>query len=270
MHFERLELPPTADFHAHLRDGALMETLFHNDMIRKGGVDTIYVMVCDRAFLQCLANTRKPNLLPPITTVAAAVSYRERLQRLAPNIHFLITLYLHPSITPDTIAEAARAQISGVKYYPAGVTTNSQEGVSDIEQHFPVLKAMEEHNLVLNLHGEVPNTPPNAVDNSEGEPVTIHNAEARFLPTLQQLHAAFPRLRIVLEHCSTRAALDAVRSCGPTVAATITAHHLWMTVDQCCGDAFSFCKPVAKTIDDRIALVRAVVETGTDKFFFGM
>jgi len=181
-----------------------------------------------------------------------------------------MTLFLHPSITPTTIADAARAQISGVKYYPANATTNSQDGVLDLEQHFPVFKAMEAHNLVLNLHGEVPNTSPTAFVNADSiDTVTVLNAETMFLPMLYKLHAAFPRLRIVLEHLSTREALDAIRACGPTVAATITAHHLWMTVDQCCGDAFSFCKPIAKQMQDRIALVRAVVERGTGKFLFG-
>lgn len=181
-----------------------------------------------------------------------------------------MTLFLHPTITPAVIAEAAAAQISGVKYYPANATTNSQEGVVDLEQYFPVLQAMEAHNLVLNLHGEVPNiTLADRVSVEGIESVAEMNAETMFLPMLRKLHMAFPQLRIVLEHCSTRKALDAVRSCGPTVAATITAHHLWMTADQCCGDPYSFCKPVAKTIHDRKALLRAVVEQGTDKFFFG-
>ncbi len=174
-----------------------------------------------------------------------------------------MTLYLHPSITPATIAEAARASISGVKAYPAGVTTNSHAGVLDWEQYYPVFEAMQTHDLVLNLHGEVPST------GASTDEVTVLNAEPLFLPTLLKLHADFPRLRIVLEHCTTREALEAVRACGPTVGATITAHHLWMTVDDVCGDVFNFCKPVAKTAVDRIALVRAVVEAGTGKFFFG-
>lgn len=111
-----------------------------------------------------------------------------------------MTLFLHPSITPTTIAEAARAQISGVKYYPANATTNSQDGVIDLEQHFPVFKAMEEHNLVLNLHGEVPNASPTAFVNADGiDTVTALNAETMFFPMLYKLHAAFPRLRIILE-----------------------------------------------------------------------
>ena len=176
-----------------------------------------------------------------------------------------MTLYLHPSITPDTIADAAESGIAGVKAYPAGVTTNSQAGVLDWQQFYPVFEAMQTHDLVLNLHGEVPGT---ALVVGEDD-ISVLNAEALFMPTLHKIHKDFPKLRIVLEHCTSRDALEAVRSCGPTVGATITAHHLWMTVDDWCGDVFNFCKPVAKTKVDRIALLRAAVDGGNGKFFFG-
>ncbi|KAL8816382.1 MAG: hypothetical protein Q9223_004596 [Gallowayella weberi] len=114
---------------------------------------------------------------------------------------------------------------------------------------------MQEHNLVLNLHGETPE-------------VAVLKAEAAFVPTLQKLHATFPKLRIVLEHVSTREGIEAVRKCGPTVAATITAHHLWSTTENAEQDAHSFCKPIAKTLEDRIALLQAAVD-GSGKFFFG-
>ena len=182
-----------------------------------------------------------------------------------------MTLYLHSSITAQTIADAAAAGIVGVKAYPAGVTTNSQDGVLDLQSYYHIFEAMQTHHMVLNLHGEVPSTPSVALGTTDEaeRAVTVLNAEPMFLPTLHKLHAKFPDLRIVLEHCSTRQALEAVRACGPTVAATITAHHLWMTVDNWCGDVFNFCKPVAKTPADRVALVQAVVEQG-GKFFFGM
>lgn len=175
-----------------------------------------------------------------------------------------MTLYLHPSITPDTIKEAAQAKIYGVKAYPAGVTTNSQAGVLDWEQYYPIFQAMSDSGLTLNLHGEVPR--PSSTD---GEEVTVMTAESLFLPTLLKIHKDFPHLKIVLEHCTTRQALETVKECGPTVAATITAHHLWITVDDVCGDVFNFCKPVAKTTVDRVALLNAAV-SGNSKFFFGM
>ncbi|KAI9677212.1 MAG: hypothetical protein M1829_002786 [Trizodia sp. TS-e1964] len=249
----KLSLPPTTDFHVHLRDDALMRLV--TPTIEDGGVDTVYVM---------------PNLQPPITSVAAAISYRKRLQSLAPNVTFLMTLYLDKTITPTTIAEAAAAGIVGLKSYPAGVTTHSEGGMLDYQSYYPIFEAMQKHDLVLNLHGEVPSTPFSGFHTAGQEPATVLNAEPKFLPILHSLHADFPNLRIVLEHCTTKEAIDAVVKCGPTVAGTITAHHLWLTVDDWCGDSFNFCKPVAKTPTDRLALLKAVVdEAGHGKFFFG-
>ena len=141
-----------------------------------------------------IANASKPNLQPPITTVAAALSYRDRLQSFAPDVTLLMTLYLDKSTTPTTIAEVAHAGIVVVKVYPAGVTTNSEAGVLDFQSCYPVFEAMQEHDLVLNLHGEVPST--SSCDfltaGSRGT-VTVLNAETMFLPTLHKLHNDFPR-----------------------------------------------------------------------------
>jgi dihydroorotase len=210
---------------------------------------------------ELLSNYVKPNLIPPISTVAAAVKYREELKALDPSIEYLMTLYLNPSLTVSDIAAAAKAGISGVKSYPKGVTTNSDSGVISYEQYYPLFEAMQEHDLVLNLHGEVPSS---ANDPS----ITVLSAEAAFLPTLISLHKRFPKLRIVLEHCTTEAAVNAVLSCGPTVAATLTAHHLYITIDDWAADAYSFCKPVAKLPSDRDALIGAAL-SGNPKFFFG-
>ncbi|KAL9032651.1 MAG: hypothetical protein Q9180_006380 [Flavoplaca navasiana] len=236
---EQVELRATADLHCHLRQDAMMHLV--TPYIEKGGCDTALVM---------------PNLQPPITQVSQALAYHEALSRIAPGVKFLMTLYLHPTVTPDVIAAAGQSKIVyGVNLYPAGFTTNSQDGVLDIEQYYPVFEAMQAHDLVLNLHGETPD-------------VEVLKAEAAFVPTLHRLHAAFPRLRIVLEHVSTAQGVEAVRQCGPTVAATITAHHLFMTTENAEQDVHSFCKPIAKTLEDRIALLRAVVD-GSGKFFFG-
>lgn len=171
-----------------------------------------------------------------------------------------MSLYLHPHISPDTVIEAVKAGITGIKSYPHGVTTHSDDGVMDYEQFYPVFEEMERQNMLLNLHGELPP--------SAGEDITVLSAEEKFLPTLLDLHRRFPKLRIVLEHCTTAAAIKAVQSCGPTVAATITAHHLFMIVDDWAGDPHCFCKPVAKLPSDRRALLRAAV-SGDPKFFFG-
>ena len=114
--------------------------------------------------------------------------------------------------------------------------------------------------MILNLHGELPP--------SAGQDVTVLNAEEAFLPTLLDLHRRFPKLRIILEHCTSAAAIKAVQSCGSNVAATITAHHLFIIVDDWAGDPHSFCKPVAKLPSDRRALLKAAV-SGDPKFFFG-
>lgn len=169
-----------------------------------------------------------------------------------------MSLYLHPSITPETIVEAKRAGIRGVKSYPAGVTTNSSSGVVDYASFFPVFAEMERQDMILNLHGESPS----------GGNVTVLNAEESFLPTFLGLHKGFPKLRIIFEHCTTAAAIKAVLACGPSVAATITAHHLFLIVDDWAGDAFNYCKPVAKTPQDREALLKAAA-SGSPKFFLG-
>ena len=137
---------------------------------------------------------------------------------------------------------------------------------------------MEEHGLVLNIHGEVPFSQtkkgPTSNINKDSEAVSVLNAELRFLPTLHKIHAAFPKLKVVLEHCTTAAALEAVAQCGPTVGASVTAHHLWITTDDVVGDPFLFCKPVAKSHLDRVALLKAAMgqmgEQLRGKVFFGM
>ncbi|KKY25072.1 putative homodimeric type [Phaeomoniella chlamydospora] len=169
-----------------------------------------------------------------------------------------MSLYLHPSITPEVIVEAKEAGIRGVKSYPAGVTTNSAAGVVDYVQFYPVFSEMEKQGLVLNLHGECP----------PADDISVMNAEERFLPTLLDLHRRFPNLRIILEHCTTEAAIKAVQSCGPTVAATLTAHHLFLTISDVVGQPLNFCKPVAKLPEDRLALVKAAA-SGNPKFFLG-
>ncbi|KJZ80305.1 hypothetical protein HIM_00155 [Hirsutella minnesotensis 3608] len=238
---QRLELPPAADMHVHLRQAELMDLVVPT--ITKGGVDTVFVM---------------PNLMPPLTTVDRVIEYQTKLKSIAPNVHFLMSLFLHPSVTPQVIAQAAAAGITGVKMYPQGGTTNSDSGVADLEAFYDTFAAMEQHDMVLNLHGEV-------LESLAPAGVTLEEA---FLPTLKKLHERFPKLRIVLEHCTTAAAVEAVRACGPTVGATITAHHLYLTSDEACCDPFAFCKPIPKKPTDRDALVKAVV-SGDSKFFFG-
>lgn len=240
---DRVTIPSPADFHVHLRQGEMSELVTPH--VAKGGIDLAYVM---------------PNLVPPLTSSDQTVAYIEQLQKLAPQTKFLGTLYLHPDLTPEEIKRAAKAGVRGVKSYPRGVTTNSDSGIEDYEVYYPVFQAMEEVNMVLNLHGEVPS------DADKG--ICVLNAEPQFLSHLEKIHKQFPRLRIVLEHATTRAAVDCVRRLGDTVACTITPHHLELIVDDWAGRPINFCKPVAKLPDDRAAL-RDVIREGHPRFFLG-
>ena len=171
-----------------------------------------------------------------------------------------MTLYLNPELTPEEIEKAAAAGISGVKSYPRGVTTNSDGGIESYSVYYPVFKAMEEHGMVLNLHGEIPS--------DAASDICVLNAEEKFLKHLKQLHTDFPKLKIVLEHATTRAAVEMVKSLGDTVGCTITIHHLQLVVDDWAGCCHNFCKPVAKFPHDRDAL-RQVILDGHPRFFLG-
>lgn len=247
----KIDLGITADMHVHLRDGKMMELI--TPTVREGGVSVAYVM---------------PNLVPPVTTLERVVEYKQKLQELAPKTTFLMSFYLCKDLTPELIHTAAKEKaIHGVKCYPAGVTTNSSSGVdpNDFTSFYPIFKALEENNLVLNLHGE---RPP-----AKDEDIHVLNAEPKFLPALIKLSQDFPNLKIILEHCTTKNAVDTVRKIhqenpNAKVAATITAHHLSLTIDSWAGNPINFCKPVAKLPEDMRALVEAAT-SGEPYFFFG-
>jgi dihydroorotase len=130
------------------------------------------------------------------------LAYKAELERISPEVEWLMTLYLHPEVTPEEIRKAAAAGIRGVKSYPRGVTTNSASGIEDYGVYYPVFRAMEEEGMVLNLHGEVPS--------DDAKNVSILNAEKHFLEHLRKLAADFPKLRIVLEHATTAEAVECV------------------------------------------------------------
>lgn len=247
----KIDLGVTADMHVHLRDGKMMELI--TPTVREGGVSVAYIM---------------PNLVPPITTLDRVKEYKQKLQALAPKTTFLMSFYLCKDLTPELIHAAAKeGAIHGVKCYPAGVTTNSSAGVdpNDFSDFYPIFKAIEENDLVLNLHGE---RPP-----AKDEDITVLNAEPLFLPALVKLSKDFPNLKIILEHCTTKNAVEAVRSIhkenpNSKVAATITAHHLSLTIDSWAGNPINFCKPVAKLPEDMRTLVDAAT-SGEPYFFFG-
>jgi dihydroorotase len=223
-----------------------------------GGIKTAYVM---------------PNLLPPITSTEQALSYKQDLQKLAPETEFLMTLYLHENMLEEIevegrkvlrgvheVRKASRAGVRGIKSYPRGVTTHSSTGIESYEPYYPVFTAMEEEGMVLNLHGEVPS--------DDKENISVLNAEKHFLKHLRKLATDFPKLKIVLEHATTKEAVECVKSLPDNVGCSITPHHLVLTIDAVPSQPFHFCKPIAKEPVDRRALLD-VVASGHPRFFLG-
>ncbi len=240
-----LTLTRPDDFHLHLRDGAVLADLVPPVAARFA-----------RAIVM-------PNLTPPVTTVAAAAAYRDRILAASPGgFEPLMTLYLTEDTDPAEIDRAREAGfIHAVKLYPAGATTHSSAGVRDVARTYGVLERMSEGGMVLAIHGEVADP---ALDPYDREPRFVEDV-------LAPLSERFPELRIVLEHVSTRVAVDFVRAAGPNVAATITAHHLLYSRGILFEGGLSphhFCRPMLQTEADREALIAAA--TGGDpKFFLG-
>lgn len=251
----KLRIRAPDDFHLHLRRGELLAEVIPHTV---------------RDFARALV---MPNTSPQkIFTGADASTYREEIMHIASHspggeqFTPLMTIYLTAATTPEMIGEAARAGVVAAKLYPDGVTTNSQSGITDIKALFPVFKEMERSNMVLCVHGEVGD---HRIEGLERE---LH-----FLPILEEIAHGFPGLRIVLEHVSTARAVKCVMNLGENVAATITAHHLVLTLDDVIGysqasegkmQPHHFCKPVAKFQEDRRAL-RLAATSGNPKFFFG-
>ena len=235
------------DWHLHLRDGAALAAVLPFSAARFA-----------RAIVM-------PNLDPPVTTTAAALAYRERiLAALPPAARFepLMTLYLTEH-TP--VAEIARARaagcVLGCKLYPAGATFHADAGVRDVRRLDAVLARMAEEGLVLEVHGEVTD---DAVD--------VFDREARFVEAvLAPLAERHPKLRIVLEHISTRAALDFVLGARDGVAATVTPQHLLMNRNALFAGGLRphhYCLPLLKAEADRSALLAAVA-SGSPRLFLG-
>ncbi len=240
---DRLELPLADDYHLHVRQGEMLKNIV--PMVRQGGIGRCLVM---------------PNTVPPIASISQALAYRDEIHAVDPALDVLMTLYLCPEVTPDVIRKASDAGISGVKLYPRGVTTHSDAGVANVLDYDDVFAAMEEVNMVLEIHGE-------AQSNSDLD-ICVINAEPKFLPNVERLHRHFPKLRIVMEHVTTSETIAFVERAGDSIAATITVHHLDLIVDDWAGRNHNFCKPVAKYPHDRSSL-RAAVASGRPKFFLG-
>ncbi|MGV0005749.1 MAG: dihydroorotase [Candidatus Porifericomitaceae bacterium WSBS_2022_MAG_OTU9] len=238
------------DWHVHLRDGVNMEAVAPDSASRFGRV---LVM---------------PNLEPPVVTVAAALEYRQRVLVAAATDGFnpYMALYLSPSHSTkeEVYLAAASEHILGIKYYPAGATTGSDHGVAELDSVWPILEAMQEADLPLQVHGEC----------TEPE-IDIFDREQFFLQrVLEPILAGLPRLRIVLEHISTSDAVQFVRrhaAAGASIAATITLQHMMCNRNHMFAGGLRphlFCRPVLKSEQHRQAVLQAAI-SGEPYFFFG-
>ena len=241
-----LTLTRPDDWHLHLRDGAAMAAV---------------LPATARQFARAIV---MPNLKPPVTSAAMAMAYRERiLAALPPGADFtpLMTLYLTERTPPDEIVRAQAAGVVAVKLYPAGATTHSDAGVTDLRKTYPTLEAMQRAGLLLLVHGEV--TDP-AVDIFDREAVFIERV-------MQPLRRDFPQLKVVFEHITTRDAAQYVAAADRFTAATITAHHLLYNRNAIFSGGLRphyYCLPVLKREVHRQALVVAAA-SGSAKFFLG-
>ena len=235
------------DWHLHLRDGAVLKDVLPHTA---------------QQFARAIV---MPNLKPPVTTVALAKAYRERILAALPDkVQFepLMTLYLTDNTSPDEIKRAADSGfIHGVKLYPAGATTNSDAGVTNLAHCMSTLEAMQELGLPLLLHGEVTHSD-----------IDVFDRESVFIETiLIPLRKKLPSLKIVFEHITTSQAVDYVRDAEGPIAATITAHHLLYNRNAIFKGGIRphyYCLPVLKRESHRQALLRAA-SSGNPKFFLG-
>jgi dihydroorotase len=237
------------DWHVHLRDGAMLKAV---------------LPATARSFARAIV---MPNLVPPVTTVAAAAAYRARiLAALPPDLAGkftpLMTCYLTDDAKAEEIERGFKAGVfTAVKLYPANATTNSASGVTDLGKVRAVLAAMERLQMPLLIHGEVTDA---SVDVFDRERVFIERH-------LTELVRNFPGLKIVLEHVTTKDAVDFVRGAGPMIGATITAHHLVINRNAIFAGGLRphmYCLPIAKRESHRLALRQAAV-SGDSKFFLG-
>ncbi len=243
---QSLSITRPDDWHLHLRDGAALAAVLPHSA---------------RQFARAIV---MPNLKPPITTAALALAYRERILAARPagsDFEPLMALYLTERLAPEEIVRAKQAGVKAVKLYPAGATTNSDEGVTDIRKVYPTLEAMQREGLLLLVHGEV--TDP-AVDLFDREAVFIDRV-------MTPLRRDFPELKVVFEHLTTREGAQYVAGADAYTAATITPQHLLYNRNAIFTGGLRphfYCLPVLKSEEHRVALVRAAT-SGSEKFFLG-
>ena len=243
---QTITLTQPDDWHLHVRDGDALHTVVPHTAAQFG-----------RAIIM-------PNLRPPVTTTTAALAYRERIRAAVPEgLRFepLMTLYLTDNLPADEVKRAQEAGVVAIKLYPAGATTNSDAGVTDLRKTYATLEAMQRAGMPLLLHGEV--TAPE---------IDLFDREAVFIDKqLIPLRRDFPELKIVLEHITTREAAQYVQEADRLTAASITAHHLLYNRNAIFTGGIRphyYCLPVLKREQHRLALLQAA-SSGANKFFLG-
>ncbi|MGV3742998.1 MAG: dihydroorotase [Burkholderiaceae bacterium] len=244
---QTIRLTRPDDWHLHLRDGAVLASVLPHTA---------------RQFARAII---MPNLRPPVTTTEQALAYRKRILDVLPQgMQFepLMTLYLTDNTSPDEIRKAKEsALVHALKLYPAGATTNSDAGVTDLKKCYRTLEMMQEVGMPLLMHGEVTD-----------QAIDIFDREAVFIDqVLQPLRRDFPGLKVVFEHITTKQAAEYVAQADGAIAATITAHHLLYNRNEIFKGGIRphyYCLPVLKREDHRQALVKAAT-SGSPRFFLG-
>jgi dihydroorotase len=241
-----LTLTRPDDWHLHVRDGAALQTVVPHTAAQFG-----------RAIIM-------PNLKPPVTTAALAMAYKARILAAVPaGVQFepLMTLYLTDNLPPEEIVKAKAAGVVACKLYPAGATTNSDAGVTDLKKIYPTLEAMQKVGMLLLVHGEVTSSD-----------IDLFDREAAFIETqLIPLRRDFPELKIVFEHITTKDAVDYVMAADKFMGATLTAHHLLFNRNAIFTGGIRphyYCLPVLKRETHRVALLNAAT-SGNARFFLG-
>ena len=237
----QITLQTPLDMHLHLRDGDMLQNIASaSAQSFAGGI----IM---------------PNLVPPLSTKAQVIAYKERILQAIGKEDFIpfMTLFFKPSYSYEFLA-SLREEITAIKLYPAGITTNSEGGVSgfDVEELRPTLEAMSQLNIPLCVHGE-----------SNG---FVMDREAEFIPIYEKLASAFPKLKIIMEHITTKESVQALEKFD-NLYATITLHHLLITLDDVAGGMLQphlFCKPIAKRPEDKKALLKVAL-SAHPKVMFG-
>ena len=236
-----MQLTAALDMHLHLRDGEMLEN------IAKSSASTFSGAII------------MPNLVPPVSTKEEVIAYKERIMKAIGDKKFIpyMTLFFKPSYD-KAFLESVKEDITAIKLYPAGITTNSEGGVSgfDVEELRPALEAMSELGIPLCVHGETNGF--------------VMDREAEFVSIYEKLASAFPKLKIIMEHITTKASVEALDK-FENLYATITLHHLLITLDDVAGGMLKphlFCKPIAKRPEDREALLKVALEAHP-KVMFG-